>query len=130
MEVNMKLRHLFTINIFFAIFFGISCAVFPGLVHQMYGLPPTDASIWCTRLVGGSILGFGTLMWFGRKTKSIDARRAIALALLTQDSIGTIASLEIQLSGAINTFGWSNIILYGLLSLAYAYFLFIRPADC
>ena len=126
----MKLRHLFTVNIFFAIFFGLSCAVFPGLVHQMYGLLPNDASIWCTRLIGGSILGFGTLMWFGRKTDSIDVRRAIALALLIQDSIGTIASIEIQLSGAINAFGWSNIVLYGLLSLAYAYFLFIRPADC
>lgn len=126
----MKLRHLFTINLFFAIFFGISCAVFPVLVHQLYGIIPNDASIWTTRLVGGSILGFGTLMWFGRKTRDIDARRAIALALLMQDSIGTIASAEIQLSGVMNTFGWSNIVLYGLLSLAYAYFLFIRPADC
>jgi hypothetical protein len=126
----MKLRHLFTINIFFAIFFGLACAVFPGLVHQMYGLAPNDASFWCTRLVGGSILGFGTLMWFARKTGDIDARRAIAMALLTQDSIGTIASAEIQFSGAINSFGWINIVLYGLLSLAYAWFLFIRPADC
>ncbi len=126
----MKLRHLFTINIFFALFFGISCAIFPGLVHQMYGISANDASIWTTRLVGGSILGFATLMWFGRKAASIDARRAIALALLTQDSIGTIASIEIQLSGSVNDFGWSSIVLYGLLSLAYAFFLFIRPADC
>jgi hypothetical protein len=79
--------------------------------------------------VGGSILGFATLMWFGRTSADGGARRAIALALIAQDAIGTVASLEIQLRGSINAFGWSNPILYGLLTLAYAYFLFVRPVD-
>jgi hypothetical protein len=126
----MKLSHLFTINIFFAVFFGLSCSLFPAWVIQLYGLEASEAAIWTTRLVGGSILGFGTLMWYGRKTAPIDARRAIALALLAQDSIGFIASLEIQLVGRINALGWTNLILYGFLSLGYAYFLFIRSADC
>ncbi len=81
------------------------------------------------RLVGGSILGYATLMWFGRKTASVEARRAIALALLVQVAIGFAASIEIQLRGSINTLGWSNPILYGLLTLGYAYFLFIQPTD-
>jgi len=81
-------------------------------------------------LVGGSILGFATLMWFGRKTTSVEARRAIALALLIQDTIGFIASTEIQLGGKINSLGWSSLFLYGILAIGYAYFVFIRPADC
>ena len=52
----MKLRHLFTINLFVAAFFGVSCSLFPAWVLQMYGLAPNDAAIWTTRLVGGSIL--------------------------------------------------------------------------
>jgi Na+/melibiose symporter-like transporter len=123
----MKLQHLFTINFVIAIFFGVSCSVFPGWVLQMYGLVPDDGAIWTTRLVGGSILGFATLMWFGRKVASIDARRAIAFALLVQDAIGFVASMEIQLSGSVNMIGWSSPILYGLLALSYAYFLFISP---
>lgn len=125
----MKLRHLFTINIFLAIFFGLACTLFPHQIHQIYGLDVNEASVWVTRLAGGSILGFATLMWFGRRTTSLEARLAIALALLVQDAIGTIASFEIQLTGKANAFGWSNPVLYLLLALGYAYFIFVRPRD-
>lgn len=123
----MKVQHLFTINLFVAVFFGLSCSVFASWVLQIYGLVPSDAAIWTTRLVGGSILGFASLMWFGQKTASAGAQRAITLALLIQDIVGFIASIEIQLSGSMNTLGWSNPILYGFLALGYAYFFFIRP---
>lgn len=123
----MKLKHLFTINIFFALFFGVTCAFFAGWALRLYGLPPEVGALWTTRLAGGSILGFATLMWYGRKTDSQKARRAIALALLIQDLIGCAASLMIALSGSVNMRGWSTSILYGLLALGYAYFLFVRP---
>jgi len=123
----MKLRLLFIINIFFATFFGISCTLFPRFVFWLYGLIPDDAAIWATRLVGGSILGLGTLMWFGTKTASTDTRRAIALALLIQDAIGCVASILFQLTGKVNIFGWFSLALYGVLALAYAFFLFVQP---
>jgi hypothetical protein len=126
-EVRMKLKHLFTVNIFFAVFFGITCAFFAGWALRIYGLAPDVGSLWTTRLAGGSILGFASLMWFGRKSDSVKARRAIALALLVQDSVGFTASLLAQLSGNLNALGWSNPVLYGLLALGYAYFVFIRP---
>jgi len=123
----MKLRHLFSINIFFAAFFGLSCTLFPRFVFWLYGLVPDDAAIWATRLVGGSILGFGTLMWFGMRASSADTRRAIALALLIQDTIGCVASILFQLTGKVNAFGWLSLALYGLLASAYALFLFVIP---
>ncbi len=123
----MKLRHLFIINIFFAAFFGISCSLFPRFVFWLYSLSPEDSAIWVTRLVGGSILGYATLMWFGIKTTSIDTRKAIALALLVQDSISCIASIAFQLTGKVNVFGWFSLALYGVLALAYAFFLFVKP---
>jgi hypothetical protein len=126
----MKLHHLFTINIFFALFFGITCALFPAFVFQLYGLSTNDAGIWVTQLAGGALLGYATLMWFGRTAASADARRAIALALLIQDTIGFAASLVIQLTGQVNAFGWASLGLYGVLALAYAFFLFVRPQDC
>ncbi len=49
----MKLRHLFTINLFFAIFCGVTCSLLPGWVFQLYGLAADDAAIWTARLVGG-----------------------------------------------------------------------------
>lgn len=56
---------------------------------------------------------------------SVEGRRAIALALFVQDIIGTAASFQIQLTRLPNAFGWSNPILYGLLALGYAYFVFL-----
>jgi hypothetical protein len=123
----MKLKHLFTINIFFALFFGMSCVFFAGWALKLYGLAPEPGALWTTRLAGGSILAFATLMGFGRKSDSVKARRAIALALLIQDSVGFAASLIIQLGGSVNALGWSNPVLYGALVLGYAYFLFVRP---
>ena len=127
----MRLKHLFTINIFIAIPIGLSCVLLPGWVLQLYGLVPDDTSIWVTRLVGGSILGFASLMWFGRTSELIQARKAIALALFIQDIIGLAASFEIQLRGKINYLGWPlNILPYGLLALGYAYFYFFKPSNC
>ncbi|MEK6754544.1 MAG: hypothetical protein AABZ02_00165 [Bacteroidota bacterium] len=125
----MKLRHLFAINIIFAAFFGLGCSFFPNQMFQMYGLTPDAGGVWVTRLAGGSLLGFATLMCFGWKSAPAEARRAIALALLIQDVIGLMASMEIQLSGAVGAIGWSSPALYLMLALGYAYFLFIKPRD-
>jgi hypothetical protein len=123
----MKLRQFFTINLVIAIFFGLTCSLLPRQLFQLYGIELDESGVWVTRLVGGSILGYATLMWFGRRTPSTDARRAIAIALLVQDAIGFIASLEIQFSGVMGTIGWSNPLLYGFLAIGYAYFIFIKP---
>ena len=124
----MNLRQLFSINLAFAMFFGLTCALVPRQLCEAYGLPLDEAGVWTTRLLGGSILGFATLMWFGRRTTTVESRRAIALALLVQDSIGLLASLEIQLAGRMSAIGWSNVALYGLLALGYGYFLVVAPS--
>ena len=126
----MKLRHLFTINLFFAIFFGVTCALLPDFVFWLYGIAVNEPAVWVTRLVGGSILGYATLMWYGRRSAGVGARMAIAMALLVQDTISFVASLAFQFTGMVNAFGWFSLALYGLLALGYAYFLFIRPQDC
>ncbi|MBN2400549.1 hypothetical protein EH223_09160 [candidate division KSB1 bacterium] len=45
----MKLKHLFFINIFFAVFFGVSCTFFAGWVTRLYGLAPEIGSLWARR---------------------------------------------------------------------------------
>lgn len=127
----MKLRHLFLINLFIAIPIGLSCVFIPGWTIKLYGLIPDDGNIWVTHLIGGSILGYASLMWFGRKSGSYKTRRAIGLALFIQDIVGLAGSLEIQLSGNMNFLGWPlNVLTYGVLALAYGYFYFIKPGKC
>jgi hypothetical protein len=82
MDVIMKLRRFFVINFCIAVFFGLACSILPRWLFQLYGAAYDDAAVWSARLLGGSILGFATLMWFGMRTASVEAGRAIALALL------------------------------------------------
>jgi len=127
----MKLRHLFIINLFFAVSIALLCILVPRWSIRLVGLVPDVGSVWVTRLLGGSILGYASLMWFGSKTESIKTRRAIALALFIQDSVGFVGSLVIQLSGEVNFLGWPlNVLTYGLLTIGYAYFYFIKPEMC
>jgi len=123
----MKLRHIFIINIFIAAFFGLSWCILPRFFFWLYGLIPNYISIWLVRLVGGSVLGFATLMWFGIKIASVDSRKAIALALLVQDIIGFIASIIFLFSGRANFFAWLSLAMYGGFAIAYAFFIFIKP---
>lgn len=127
----MKLRQLFSINLVIAILIGGTCTFLAGPLLRIYGIVPDDASIWVTRLVGGSILGFATLMAYGRRVEVVQTRRAIALALLVQDVIGLGASLIFQFTGKVNFLGWPlNILTYGILAAGYAYFYILRPGDC
>ena len=125
----MKLKHLFTLNLFISIFFGIASVFFTSWSLSLYGMPPEPDVIWIGRLAGGSILGFATLMWFGRRSESRETRWAIALALLIQYVVGLSASLLVHLEVIRNIFGWSDLLVYGLLTLAYAWFLFIKPEN-
>ena len=45
----MRLRQLFTINLFLALFFGLSCSLAPAWVLGLYGLEPDAGLIWVTR---------------------------------------------------------------------------------
>lgn len=126
----MKLRHLFRLNMIFALFFGTSCTLFPQWVFDLYGVTSDSPAQWTAQLVGGSILGFATLMWFAQKSASVETRRAIAVALFLQDVVGCGASLQFQFTGMVNGFGWLSLGLYGLLAISYGFFLFIRPASC
>ena len=127
----MKLKDLFLINLFIAVPIGLSCVFIPDWTIRIYGMIPDEGKIWVTRLAGGSILGYATLMWFGRKSGSYKPRRAIALALLIQDIVGLAGSLIIQFSGSMNFLGWPlNILTYGLLALGYGYFYFNKPEKC
>ncbi len=124
----MTLRRLLAVNLVLALFFGLMCTLLPAQVCGAYGLATNTAALWTTRLLGGSLLGFATLMWYGWRSAGGGPARAIAFALLVQDSIGLVASIEAQRSREMTSLGWSNLVLYGLLVLGYAYFLFVAPS--
>jgi len=124
----MSLRRLFSINFFLALVMGLTCLLLPRQLFRIYGLILGPPGVWTTRLLGGALLGFAALMWFGWRSASPEARRAIAMALLIQNVTGFLASLEFQLSEQVGRIGWSNLALFLLLALGYGCFLFLKPS--
>jgi len=125
----MKLRHFYVFNLILAMLYGVGCTLFPHQLASLYQLTLNDAGAWATRLVGGSFLAFSTLIWFGIRIGSLQARRAIAFALLVNEVIGLIASIEIKIIAPMNTLGLINPVLFGVLALGHVYFLFVNPTN-
>lgn len=122
----MKLRHIFTINVFCALFFGLTCLFVPRWLFSLYGSELGEAGTYMARLGGAAYLAFATLTWLARNAKAKETRLNLALALFIQDIIGFVVALQGQLTGVMNLIGWSTVFVYLFLALGYGYFRFIK----
>ena len=124
----MKLSILFTINAIVAVVFGLALVLVAATFMSLYGITLSPGGLIIARLFGAALLGYAVLTWFARDAKDSDARRAIVLALFIGDVVGFIVALLGQLSGAVNTLGWSTVAIYLLLALGFGYFQFLKPS--
>src|SRR5713226_8674301 len=124
----MKLGILFTVNAVIAPVFGTAFIVAPVQLLALYGVSLTPGTVVLSRLFGASIFGYGLLSWQARAAAPSDALRAIVLSLFVVDGIGFFASLQGALTGAVNAMGWSTVVIYGALGVAFGSFLFAKPA--
>ena len=62
-----------------------------------------------------------------RNVADANALGAIVLALLISDIIGVIVSLIGTVTGVMNAFGWSAVIIYLFLAIGFTYFRFKKP---
>lgn len=125
----MKLRTLMVVNAFVAGLFGIAFAIIPGQSLSQYGFTADPALELMFQLLGAAFIGFGVLTWAARNATESEARRAILLALFVGDFIGFVITLVAQLSGFVNSLGWSSVAIYLLLALGWGYFRFLKPAE-
>ena len=118
----MKLSTLFIINTIVAILFGLGFVLLPATVLSWYGVTLNDAGLYIARLFGGSLLGFGIISWLVRESAGSAELRAILLAFFISDVLGFVLSLIYQLQGVANALGWSTVVIYLLLGLAFGYY--------
>jgi len=114
------------INTVVALLFGFAFVLAAGAVLSLYGVTLNQGGLLVARLFGSALIGFGILTFLARNIEESKAMGAIVLALCLSDVVGFIVALQGQLSGAINAFGWSTVIIYLLLALGFGYFRFIK----
>lgn len=127
----MKLSTLFTMNVLVAGLFGLGFMCCPETMLEPYDIAPEKiaASVMMSRFFGAANFGYAILFWFMRKVEASAARSAVVKASCLSFAVGCVVSLFNQMSGEIGPLGWSTVALYGLFSLAYAYFGFCQDAE-
>ena len=125
----MKLSMLFTINTIVAGVFGLAFVLVAATLMSLYGVTLSPGGLLVARLFGAALFGYAVLTWFARNARDSDARQAIVLALFIGHAMGFIVALLGQLSGAVNTLGWSTVVIYLLLALGFGYFQFLKPSS-
>lgn len=123
----MKLSTLLVVAAVIGAVFGIAFVVATGPLLSIYGITLDKAGTLVAQLFGSLLIGLATLNWFARNVTDPEARQAIVLGNLAGDVVGFVVILLGQLAGIANALGWSNVAIYLLLALGFAYVQFVQP---
>ena len=115
----MNLRTVFMFNALVAGFFAIVTLLLTSTMLSWYGVISTPEIILMTRFFGSSLVALSLLTFYLRNEDMSDTIKSVVLALLISDIVGLIVALLAQLSGILNSLGWTTVIIYGLLSVGY-----------
>jgi hypothetical protein len=118
----MKISTMFLINTVVAWLFGLALLLIPVAFTGIYGIELDEVGVYLARLLGAALLGFGVLTWRFRFADATKERHDVVLALLFGDAIGTVVALIGQLQGVAGGLGWTTVLVYLLLTLAWVYY--------
>jgi hypothetical protein len=123
----MNLRTFFVINAVVALVYAIGLILAPAAMNATYGLT-TDAGLQIiSRFFGVELLILGVLSWLAKDFTGANAR-PILISGLVGNVVGTLVALMGTLGGVMGSLGWSAVLIYLLLGLAHAYFLFMKTS--
>jgi hypothetical protein len=123
----VKLSNLLMVAAAIAAVFGVGFVVASGALLSVYGITLDKAGTLVAQLFGALLIGMAVLNWFARNVTDPAARQAVVLGNLSGDVVGFVVILLGQLAGIANVLGWSNVAIYLLLALGFAYVQFMQP---
>jgi hypothetical protein len=115
----MSLKTIFTFNALVAGIFAVTALLIPNTMLSWYAVGGNSEIILMTRFFGCSLVALALLTFFLRNADMSENIKAIVLALLISNVVGVIVALWGHMAGIVNAFGWTTVIIYGLLTLGY-----------
>lgn len=97
----------------------------PNVMTSMYGFTLNPGGELVSRWMGCFTFGVGIICWIAGRSDNSPLRKGVLLGLFICDTIGFLAGLIAQMGGVMTTFGWSAVVLWGLLAAGLGYFRFI-----
>jgi len=124
----MNLKTMLLVNAVVAAIFGIALVIVPGTVCTTYGVPLDAGILYMGQVYGAALVGIAVLCWFAKGAPESEARTAIFRALFAFNVVALVVSVVAQLNHVMNAVGWSAVGIYLVFTLAWAYFLWTKPA--
>jgi Ca2+/Na+ antiporter len=125
----MKLGTFLSISGVIAIVFGVAFVAVPAQMLSLYGITPNAATILMSRFFGATLLDVGLVIFLARMVTDPTAQRAIVVGSLVGSLVGLCVAVYGQLSGIVNSLGWSSVVIYLLLTVGYAYFVYAKDVE-
>jgi hypothetical protein len=120
----MKLNSFLTIATIVAAVFGLALLIVPSQFVAYYGVSLTPATEVLGRLAGSTILAFAIVYWGARNRKGTEALKAALVAGFVTNGLDSLILLHATSTGLLNSYGWAQAAINGLLALGFAYFAF------
>ena len=120
----MKIGNFLVLATIVAAGFGLAFLLVPTQLVALYGVKLTPATEVIGRVVGASNLGLAIIYWSIRNVSGAEAVKPAMLAGLTVSGLICLIVLHATATGLLNTLGWGQVALNGLLALGFGYFYF------
>lgn len=120
----MNTRTVLTVAAVLALLFAVGFLLIPATIGPLYGFAGSPAEVLITRFFGSALLALGLINWLA-KDADYATLRPILLGNMIGDGVGALVALMGTMSGVTNALGWSTVVLYLLLGLAFAYLYFM-----
>lgn len=105
---------------------GIGVLFMPVSFLEPFGVSLNAAGVHMARLNGATALALGVLFWLAKDWTDWKYVRTVVICGLVSYVVALVIVVGSTISGLMNSFGWVNVALDGLFSLAFGYLLFIR----
>jgi hypothetical protein len=117
---------LFLIYLIVEAIYGIGFIVAPSLLMGPMGVTLDETSITFARLFGSAIISIPVLLFFARKSDKAEFKKGVAYGIFVYLLVSTIILLITQMTGQMNSMGWSVVILHLVFTIWFGYFLIKR----
>ncbi len=124
----MNVKILFTLTAIVTLLFGLGFTFLPAPLTELYGAKLTTGGIYVGQLFGSVLIGLAIIAWYARNAGRSIFLNAVLLAFFITDLLGFLLSLWARLGGVVNELGWSSVVLYGLFTIGFGYFRFMKSA--
>lgn len=122
----MKLKTVLLLKALICISFGVPMLLIPANLMALYGLDLDSGGMVMARLYGATLIGNLMLTWFAREDTGSLSLRAIILQLFLYNGIGLAISLVATLTGVMNAFGWTAVVIYLFFTVGFGYYEFAK----